>query len=382
MTTFQSGPATTCPRNLPQHFNGCTCVAAPGGMTSEVDMDLGAVLPEMGSSQADLLREQIEAVRREAYEAGQRHAFAKAGSLIMEFDDPAYALDGHVLKDPDGKFQVTVDHENGDQMAVKVLHSASESLRAYALGGFKEDAEKWAAGRTLDDEVDFSLGSEQPGQKVQCPKCADHPGYGYRISDTLASGSCDACNGTAEQIVPGDDAVECTYCYGSGMTDSTTECPVCRMGKMAPTPSGQDEVFVPGHGTFYRSGDVDGRTVGPGTPYAIRLEANRPLSDSEMQRAAQLLGYNYRATVAGESLGDPHRDSDRSFIVSADTTKSRRDDLGIALEEFEDNLATTLHEGSPVRTTDRKGPGTKGTRLVDGLHDSSLSFTAYYDDVC
>jgi hypothetical protein len=309
MTTFQTGPVNTmCARNLPQHFNGCTCTPGTGGPTGEVDIDLS----EMGSSQADLLMEQIEAVRREAYEAGQRDAFAQMGVT----PEPA--------------------------------------------------------------EVDPA--TLAPGDKVQCPKCADHPGYGYRISDTLASGSCDACNGMAEQTIPGDDAVECTYCYGSGMTDSTTECPVCRMGKMTPTPSGQDEVFVPGYGTFYRSGDVDGRTVGPGTPYAIRLEANRPLSDGEMQRAAQLLGYNYRATVAGESLGDPHRDSDRSFIVSADTTKSRRDDLGIALEEFEDNLDSTLRDGSPIRTTDRKGPGTKGTRLVDGLADPSLSFTPYYDD--
>ena len=32
--------STTCARNLPQHFNGCTCTAAPGGVTAEVDVDL------------------------------------------------------------------------------------------------------------------------------------------------------------------------------------------------------------------------------------------------------------------------------------------------------------------------------------------------------
>jgi hypothetical protein len=35
--------STTCPRNLPQHFNGCTCVAVPGAVTAEVtDVDLMA----------------------------------------------------------------------------------------------------------------------------------------------------------------------------------------------------------------------------------------------------------------------------------------------------------------------------------------------------
>jgi hypothetical protein len=38
MTTTPSG--TPCPRNLPQHFNGCTCTAAPGQTTGEVDLDL------------------------------------------------------------------------------------------------------------------------------------------------------------------------------------------------------------------------------------------------------------------------------------------------------------------------------------------------------
>jgi hypothetical protein len=30
----------TCARNLPQHFNGCTCIAVPGATTAEVEVDL------------------------------------------------------------------------------------------------------------------------------------------------------------------------------------------------------------------------------------------------------------------------------------------------------------------------------------------------------
>ena len=38
MTSTPAG--TPCPRNLPQHFNGCTCTAVPGAQTGEVDLDL------------------------------------------------------------------------------------------------------------------------------------------------------------------------------------------------------------------------------------------------------------------------------------------------------------------------------------------------------
>jgi hypothetical protein len=38
----------------------------------------------------------------------------------------------------------------------------------------------------------------------------------------------------------------------------------------------------------------------------------------------------HRSTIAGESLSEPYADSPYSFVVSADMTKSRRDDVGIA----------------------------------------------------
>jgi len=121
--------------------------------------------------------------------------------------------------------------------------------------------------------------------------------------------------------------------------------------------------------------------VYPGEPYAIRLQANRPLTDDEAQQVAGAMGYAYRATVAGEPLGMPERDTPYSFVVGADTTKSARDDLGMALEEFEDTLPTMISEGSPVRKTDRAGAGTKGTRLVEGMHEPGLTFEVYYDSV-
>lgn len=136
-----------------------------------------------------------------------------------------------------------------------------------------------------------------------------------------------------------------------------------------------NEVTVEGQ-KFYRRRDG----VYPDTPYAIRIQANRELSPDEVKRLAGLTGYAYRSTVAGERLGDPVQDQPNSFVVYADITKSARDDLGLALSDFEDQLPDITREGTPVRTTDRKGPGTKGTRLVDGLGDD-LDVEIYYDSV-
>jgi len=133
-----------------------------------------------------------------------------------------------------------------------------------------------------------------------------------------------------------------------------------------------------GHQTLYQRRRYG---VYPDYPYAMRFQANRPISDAEMHRAAQLVGYAYRSTVNGESIGSPVRDSPFSFAISTDTTKSRHDDVGDALANFEDRLPAMLIEGSPVRSTNRAGAGTQGTRLVDGIGDQDLSLGVYYDSV-
>lgn len=54
---------------------------------------------------------------------------------------------------------------------------------------------------------------------------------------------------------------------------------------------------------------------------------------------------------------------DHVYIFSVDTTKSQRDDVPDAWQQAKQILV----EGTPVRTTDRMGPGTKGTRAVEGV---------------
>ena len=119
----------------------------------------------------------------------------------------------------------------------------------------------------------------------------------------------------------------------------------------------------------------------PGQPNAIRIQADRELTDAEVQHFAQILGYSLRSTLATEPLAQPERDTLFSFIVSIDTTKSRRDDVGLAFEEFHDRLPGMVRDGSPIRTTNRSGPGTAGTRLVGGFGSKAPSFALYYDDV-
>jgi hypothetical protein len=115
-------------------------------------------------------------------------------------------------------------------------------------------------------------------------------------------------------------------------------------------------------------------------PDSMRFQVNRPLTDEEFGRVAGLVGYAYRATIAGESVSPGAHDSPYSFIVHADMTKTARDDFGMGLEDFEEILPHVLAEGSPIRKTDRAGAGTKGTRLIEGL-GSDLTVEIYYNSV-
>lgn len=115
----------------------------------------------------------------------------------------------------------------------------------------------------------------------------------------------------------------------------------------------------------------------PGTPYHIRIQTDQKLTSEEVKHLAQLMGYSYRTTIRGESLGEPEQDTPYSFVMFADTTKSRSDDLGMALENFEENYPETVQNGSPIRTTNRAGEGTKGTRLVNPF-PKNLNLHFYY----
>lgn len=82
-------------------------------------------------------------------------------------------------------------------------------------------------------------------------------------------------------------------------------------------------------------------------------------------RVAELLGYIWSGPMRGEwwDQAPVVVVEDHLYIFSVDTTKSQRDDVPDAW----DQAKHVLVEGTPVRTTDRMGAGTKGTRKYPGL---------------
>lgn len=136
-----------------------------------------------------------------------------------------------------------------------------------------------------------------------------------------------------------------------------------------------DKVTCPDGRVFHRRREG----VYPNEPYAMRIQANRPLREEEKLQMAGLLGYAYAAQVRGEGFSMPASDSPYSFIVDVDTTKSRSDDLGAAMGRFEKDIPRMLLEGSPARKTPLKGP--IGSRAVEGFNEPDLSIEVYYDSV-
>lgn len=133
-----------------------------------------------------------------------------------------------------------------------------------------------------------------------------------------------------------------------------------------------DAVVVDGT-TFHRRRDG----VFPSEPYELRFQADRPISDDEMHHMASLAGYAMSKAGRGEGMGQPERDTPYSFTVFNDTTKGRQ---YRNLEKFEDALPDMIKDGSDIRKTDRSGPGTAGTRLVEGMANPP-KVELYYDNV-
>ena len=108
----------------------------------------------------------------------------------------------------------------------------------------------------------------------------------------------------------------------------------------------------------------------------------------DINRIKQLMGYVARTVlvIPGEDGWDsddivlPETTEDgkaRLFIWPCDWTKTNSDDISTRFygddssnQESRLGFSHMLHEGTPVRKTNRNGPGTMGTRLVDGIPDN------------
>lgn len=118
--------------------------------------------------------------------------------------------------------------------------------------------------------------------------------------------------------------------------------------------------------------------VGGGDFSSMRIQANRMLTEDKVYRLLGMVGYAYVKSIAGEKIYDPTQDSPYSLVISADSTKSARDDLGDGIYEFEEALKEISTNGSPRYKTDRKGP--IGSQKVEGFGDD-FKVEIYYDSV-
>ncbi|QOT19338.1 hypothetical protein [Paenarthrobacter sp. YJN-5] len=112
----------------------------------------------------------------------------------------------------------------------------------------------------------------------------------------------------------------------------------------------------------------------PNDPYAMRFQANRPLTDAEAYALSGVIGYANRSAIGGEPLDDPaigpERDTPYSFVVNIDTTKGRQRNY----EKFEEMIPDIIAHGSAPRST--KG----GTRAIEAFGDEDLKLEIYYGE--
>ena len=98
----------------------------------------------------------------------------------------------------------------------------------------------------------------------------------------------------------------------------------------------------------------------------VRLDITGILDDEEVMRAAGAVGYAFRVHFQGNGLSEPI-DVQRKGGLTSFTLESNgyQDDKGKYLD-FLDDCIQYIYGGTPIRKTDRSGPSTKGTRLVNG----------------
>lgn len=139
-----------------------------------------------------------------------------------------------------------------------------------------------------------------------------------------------------------------------------------------------DRVIV-GESLYSRSRDG----VTPGNFQSIRVQLNRPLKEGEDDRLASMVGYAFKVALRTRmgSVEVVSQDTPYSVILEADTYYAGTSDLAKGIRVFQKEVQEVIREGSPERKTDKAGPGTKGTRAVNGFNDDDLSFELYYDDV-
>lgn len=113
----------------------------------------------------------------------------------------------------------------------------------------------------------------------------------------------------------------------------------------------------------------------------ITVRVGRTLNDAEVAQVGGCLGYALRVHVAGEDLGEPesvtHRAGQTVLRYWYDSTKAQRSDPD-PQHAFQ-VAAEYMFEGTPVRRSNKAGPGAMGTRLIEGIGPVALAFSVDED---
>lgn len=103
--------------------------------------------------------------------------------------------------------------------------------------------------------------------------------------------------------------------------------------------------------------------------YEVRVTFNRSLSYNEKLQVGNVIEYWGSIPYCGEYLGIEWLNN-HVALVSQDITKSASDDWGC--RNVLELLLEYLQNGTPIRTTNKSGVNTKGTRAVNGLKNVVL----------
>lgn len=115
----------------------------------------------------------------------------------------------------------------------------------------------------------------------------------------------------------------------------------------------------------------------PDAPTRMRVQIDRLANEDEMIHIRDLLAYRYTQTVGSgrDPIGNIDPDTAFSFIVDVDSSARWE-----SAPRFLDGIDRILSEGSPVRSTDKAGPGTSGTRAIEGFGAGAPKVCVYFND--
>lgn len=103
----------------------------------------------------------------------------------------------------------------------------------------------------------------------------------------------------------------------------------------------------------------------------LRFEASRPMTDDEVAKLMQILGFAWKVTVRGERMLTFKRNGQNAVIVYVSISSSASRSPFERFDEFVNSLNDYIADGSTVKRD--------GSQLVTGI--DNLSVTVWADDV-